>query len=89
MAMSGDLVSLRMLMIGAVRPDRELWCQAASMASVLIEFAAHDAASATATLAKTGADICVLDAGLSDANKTAVIKGARGATGAARLRIRT
>jgi CheY-like chemotaxis protein len=79
MAMSGDLVSLRMLMIGAARPDQELWRQAASMASVLIEFTAHDPDSAASGLAQTGTDICVLDGGLSDANKIAVVAAARAA----------
>ncbi|MFZ0846088.1 MAG: response regulator [Pseudolabrys sp.] len=77
--MSGDLVSLGMLMVWASRSDQELWRQAASMASVLIEFTAHDAASATGALAQTGADICVLDGGLSDANKNSVVAAARAA----------
>jgi DNA-binding response OmpR family regulator len=77
--MSDDLVSLRILVIAATRPDQELWRQAAAMASVPLEFAAHDAASAAGTLAKGGADICVLDSGLPDADKAAVIKAARAA----------
>jgi CheY-like chemotaxis protein len=49
------------------------------MASVPIEFTTHDAASAQSALAKAGADICVVDAGLADANRAAVIKAARAA----------
>lgn len=80
--MSGDLVSLRMLVIAATGPDQELWRQATAMASVPIEFATHDAASAAGTLAKAGADICVLDAALPEADKAAVIKAARAAQSA-------
>jgi CheY-like chemotaxis protein len=75
--MSGDLVSLRLLVIAAALPDRELWRQAAAMASVPIEFTAHMPASATAALAKNGADICVVDGDLSDAEQTALIATAR------------
>jgi CheY-like chemotaxis protein len=74
---SSDLVSLRMLLIGAARPDQELWRQGAGLASIPVDFCAEDAASATGTLAKGEVDICVLDAGLPDTYKSAVIKIAR------------
>jgi CheY-like chemotaxis protein len=77
--MSGDLVSLRMLVIAAARPEQELWRQAAAMASIPIDFEMHAAASATSALAQGGADICVLDATLPDADRSAVINGARAA----------
>ena len=77
--MSDDLLSLRMMVIAASRPDQELWRQAAAMASVPIEFANHDPVSGAAALAKGGADICVLDGGLTDADQAAVIKAARAA----------
>jgi CheY-like chemotaxis protein len=77
--MSDDLVSLRMLVIAAARPDQELWRQAAAMASVPIEIAMLAASSAAGRLAKDGADICVVDAALPDADKAAVIKAARAA----------
>ncbi|MBI4367350.1 MAG: response regulator [Deltaproteobacteria bacterium] len=77
--MSGDLVSLRMLVIAATRPDQELWRQAASVASVPVDFAIHDPASAAGALAKTGADICVVDANLPETDKAAVIGAARAA----------
>ena len=48
--MSGDLVSLRMLVIAAARLEQELWRQAASMASVPIDFATYEAASAAGAL---------------------------------------
>jgi len=77
--MSGDLVSLRMLLVAAALPDQELWRHATSMATVLIEFTTHDAASCQSALAKAGADLCVVDAGLTDADSAAVIKAARAA----------
>lgn len=80
--MSGDLVSLCMLVIAAARPDQELWRQATAMASVPIEFATHDAASAANAIVKNGADICVVDAALSDANRAAVVNAARAAKSA-------
>jgi len=75
--MSEDLVSLRMMVIAAARPDQELWRQAAALASVMIEFSTHDATSAATALADTGADICVVDAGLSDDKRSVVIEAAR------------
>jgi len=77
--MSSDLISLRMLLIAAARPDQELWRQAASMVSVPIDFVTFEAASAAGALAKGGADICVLDDALPDSDKAAVIKAARAA----------
>ncbi len=75
--MSGDLVSLRMLVVTAMPSDQELWRQGAAMAAVPTEFSAHDAASAIATLAKGGTDICVVDDMLAAAEMTAVINAAR------------
>jgi CheY-like chemotaxis protein len=75
--MSGEFVSLRMIVVGATQADQELWRQATALASVMIEFAAHDASSAARTLTGSDADICVLDAALSDKDKTAVIGAAR------------
>jgi CheY-like chemotaxis protein len=71
--MSDDLVSLRMLLIGATQPDQEIWRQAARLASVPIEFATSDARSIVGALAQGGADICVLEGELSDVDKTKVI----------------
>jgi CheY-like chemotaxis protein len=77
--MGGDLVSLRMLVVAATRPEQELWRQGAGMASVPIDFEAQDAASATGTLANGGTEICILDGALPDAFKTAVVTAARAA----------
>jgi CheY-like chemotaxis protein len=75
--MSEDLVSLRMLVIGAARLDQELWRQAAGLASVPIEFLTSESRSVVGALANGGADICVLDADLPDADKTKAIMATR------------
>lgn len=75
--MSGELVSLRMLVIAVALPDQELWRRAAAMASVPVDFVAHPAASAAGALVKDGADICVVDGDLSDTDQTALIAVAR------------
>lgn len=72
-----ELVSLRMLVITAAQPEQELWRQGASMASVPIDFLGQHHATAIDTLARGGADICVLDGALSDPVKSAAIKAAR------------
>ena len=77
--MSGDLVSLRMLVVAATPPDQELWRQGAAMAALPVEFSAADAATAAAQLAKGGLDICIVDAGLPSADKPALIAAARAA----------
>jgi DNA-binding response OmpR family regulator len=77
--MSEDLVSLRMMVVGAAQPDQVLWRQAMALASVMIDLTIHDAATAAEVLANTGADICIVDANQSGANKAAVIAAARAA----------
>jgi CheY-like chemotaxis protein len=77
--MSEDFVSLRMFVVGAAPATQELWRQATSLASVMLEFSALDAASAARALAGNGADICVVDAALSGKDKIAVIAAARAA----------
>lgn len=84
--MSGDLISFRMVYVAAKepgqklwKPDHELWRQGAAMASVPIEFSAHDAPAAAAALTKGGVDICVMDAGLPHDEKAVVVKAAHGA----------
>jgi CheY-like chemotaxis protein len=75
--MSGDLISLRMLLICAVPSEQDLWRQGAALASVPIEFAIADAAGAGKTLAKGGIDICVIDSKLMSDDKEAVLNAAR------------
>lgn len=75
--MSGDLVTLRLLLVAAEPPHQELWREGALQASVPIDFEARDAAAAKAALSKGDVDICVLDAELDDIGKASVIKAAR------------
>jgi CheY-like chemotaxis protein len=75
--MSGDLVSLRLLLVAASSPQQEVWRDGAAEASVPIDFDAGDAGDARVMLAKGGVDICVLDASLSNDDKAAVIRSAR------------
>jgi CheY-like chemotaxis protein len=75
--MSGDLVSLRMLLVAASGPQQELWREGAAMASIPIDFEPVDAAAARVILAKGGVDICMLGAACSDDDKAAVIRLAR------------
>jgi CheY-like chemotaxis protein len=75
--MGGDLVSLRVLVVTAVPSQQQLWQKGVAMAAVPIDFAAADAAAATAMLAKEGADICIVDDALPDAEKAAAIAAAR------------
>jgi DNA-binding NtrC family response regulator len=77
--MPGDLVSLRMLVISAGLPDHELWGEAAASATVPIELEILDVAPAAALLARARTDVFILDADLSDANKSILIKAARAA----------
>jgi CheY-like chemotaxis protein len=77
--MSGDLVSLRVLIATAVPSQQELWQRGAAQASIPIDFAAADAAAATAMLAKSGADICIVDHALPGVETAAVIAAARAA----------
>lgn len=77
--MSGDLVSLRMLLITAAAPDQELWRRAAAMASVPLDFVAQAPAAAKGVFAKSGADICVFDGTLPAEEQSALIDAARAA----------
>ncbi len=78
--MSGELVSLRMLVVAAAPSQQNLWQKGAAMASVPIEFAVEDAGAAAVAALKGGdVDLCVMDAALSDADKAAVTVAARAA----------
>lgn len=77
--MSGELISLHMLLIAAAPPDQSLWREAAALASIPIELEALEVAAAAAAIARRSADICVLDASLSDAQKAILVKAASAA----------
>ena len=74
--MSGDLISLRMLVVTAAPSQQDLWRQGAAMASVPIDFTAEDAATAATSLKRGGVDISVVDAALADAERAAVTDAA-------------
>jgi DNA-binding NtrC family response regulator len=75
--MTGDLISLRMLLVCAVPSEQDLWRQGAALASVPIEFDTADAARAGKTLARGGVDICIIDSKLANDDKEAVLNAAR------------
>lgn len=78
--MSSDLVSLRMVLVGAPRPEQLLWQEAVAMASISIELTVHETSSSIRTLLQGGVlDFCVLNASLPGADITNVIKSARAA----------
>ncbi len=75
--MAGGSVSIRILVIAAALPDHYLWRDAAAKAAVPIDLEILEVAPAASLLARTRADICLLDAELSDAQKAILIKAAR------------
>jgi len=75
--MSGELVSLRLLLVAAEPAHAALWRQCIAQASVPIEFDACEVPAARAALKVGGIDICVIDGGLDDADKASVIAAAR------------
>jgi CheY-like chemotaxis protein len=77
--MSGDLVSLRMLVVASVKDVFDIWQQGATQASVPIEFMAADASLAKQTLARGGVDVCIVDSDMPDTDKAAVLAAARAA----------
>lgn len=77
--MAGESASLRILLIAAALPEHQLWRQATAKASVPIELEILEVAPAAALLSRARVDICLLDADLSDAQKTILVKAARAA----------
>jgi CheY-like chemotaxis protein len=75
--MSGDLVSLRMLLVAASPSQQDLWRKGAAMASVPIDLTAAEATAAAGTLAHDAFDLCILDSGLPETDRTRVIAAAR------------
>jgi len=75
--MSGELVSLRILLVGADPVRQELWRGAVVQASVPIDFEAVTASAARVALDRGGVDICVLDAALDGGDAASVITSAQ------------
>jgi len=74
--MSGDLFTLRMLIVSATPAIRQIWREAAGLGSVPIEFSEADPGEACPLLAKGDLDILVLDT-LPAADRDVAIKAAR------------
>ena len=75
--MSGDLISLRMLMVGGPPAQQKLWREGAAQASVLIEFESAGFSAAKIALGRGGVDFCVLDTALNHADTISVLAAAR------------
>ena len=76
--MSNDLVSVRMMLVAKPSPGRELWRQAAGLATVPIEASEVETTAAAAQLlARTGIDIVLLDAEFPEPHRSAVVHAAR------------
>lgn len=73
--MSEELLSLRMLLVGASKTECALWAQGAGRASVPIEFYTHDPEHSA--MPKGGVDIFIVDASLSPAAMAAIVQTAR------------
>ena len=76
--MSGDLISLRMLLVAASPSDQMVWRKGAALASVPIEFDVADTGPAACkALGKGGVDICIIDSRLAAGEMTTVLQAAR------------
>lgn len=75
--MSGDLVVLRMLLVGATPVYEERWRAGVAQASLPIEFETCTANAAKIALGRADFDFCVLAHGLADVDKASVIEAAR------------
>jgi CheY-like chemotaxis protein len=78
--MTGELVSLKVLIVSRSAPERELLRRGAGLASVPAEVVEADgAAAASDLLAQGGIDLVLMEAALPAADKAAVSKAARSA----------
>lgn len=73
--MSEELLSLRMLLVGAPKNESALWAQGTGRASVPIEFYTHDPEHSS--MPKGGVDIFIVDANVSPPAMTAIVQAAR------------
>jgi CheY-like chemotaxis protein len=74
--MSGDLFELRMLVVSALQPVRELWRDASALASLPIEFRDANPTEACPILNKGDIDVVVLDAALAESDRNAALNAA-------------
>jgi len=77
MPMGDELLSLRMLLVGAPPAERDLWLRGAGNISVPVDFFAQEPAEAQSTLNRSGTDICIVDSALPAHTKKAVLAAAR------------
>jgi len=77
MPVGDDILSLRMLLVGAPPAERDLWLRGAGNISVPVDFFAQEPVEAQSTLDQASADICIVDSALPDHTKKAVIAAAR------------
>ena len=78
--MSDDLVSVRMMIVSKPSPDRDLWRQAANLATVPIEAAeVESTAEAAQILERAGVDIVLIDAGFPEPHRSAIAQASRSA----------
>ncbi|HWE77710.1 MAG TPA: response regulator [Pseudolabrys sp.] len=77
MTTGGELLSLRLLLVGAPAAERDLWLRGAGGISVPVDLFAQEPAEARITLERQGADICIVDAALPEQTRSAVIAAAR------------
>jgi CheY-like chemotaxis protein len=75
--MSGDLLTLRMMVVSEDHAIQRQWRQGAGLASIPIEFSSENAEAAIALLKSGGVDIVVIDAELSVEGPGELIKAAR------------
>ena len=77
MPVGDDILSLRMLLVGAPPAERDLWLRGAGNISVPVDFFAQEPVEAQSTLNRAGTDICIVDSALPEQAKKAVIAAAR------------
>ncbi|MGN6571401.1 MAG: response regulator [Pseudolabrys sp.] len=77
MPVGDEILSLRMLLVGAPPAERDLWLRGAGNISVPVDFFAQEPAEAQSTLNRIGTDICIVDSALPAATKAAVLAAAR------------
>jgi CheY-like chemotaxis protein len=75
--MSGDLLTLRMIVVSADNAAREQWGAGAATATVPIEYSAADAAADAVRRIKRGCDILLLDAALTVEDRDALLAAAK------------
>ncbi|MBV8790909.1 MAG: response regulator [Pseudolabrys sp.] len=72
--MSGDLISLRVLLVSADRPTSDLWRQSAALASVPIEFVECDGGEAPSVFERAPIDIVLIDSQIAGDQREVICK---------------